>query len=398
MRLVLLLASQKMSISGFKRLELEEAVARNDVIEVDRLISLKADINSKDCNGETPLHKAAFANRDYSHQTVIYLLLKNCADVNAQNEQGETPLHKSISKSNPQVVELLLNFHAYVDAKDNYGRTALYLAAYENNFEIVQLLANSGANVNVHVTDSPVTPLHLASTAMNEKMIKCLLDHGADIHARDLQGRISLMLYAGNLRYKKKHSTNHKVEKEMLKILLECSDLSINSEVAGTGYEYLIINRCYEWTWELIFEQVAKWKIVNLSVHPSLPNIIKNNDDNRQYFFQCEEELSLAKNTKFKNSWITYLNVLMDDPTKLKNYAGNEDLLQDFKKGLWTDEFPIFGLLMQANMKKGIETRKLFNKSASSMSNYCPIFGPTHLIIRDLLDCLNFEDYQTLLK
>lgn len=45
-------------------------------------------------------------------------------------------------------------------------------------------------------------------------------------------------------------------------------------------------------------------------------------------------------------------------------------------------------LLMQKNMETGIRRRKLFDKSAVLLSDYVPIFNPTHIVIKDILDCI----------
>ena len=55
---------------------------------VGRLIEAKADVNSKDIYGRTPLHLAAA----YGHERVAVRLLEAKADVNSKNDGGRTPL------------------------------------------------------------------------------------------------------------------------------------------------------------------------------------------------------------------------------------------------------------------------------------------------------------------
>ena len=100
----------------------------------------------------------------------------------------------------------------------------------------------------------------------------------------------------------------------------------------------------------------------------------------------------LAKNTNLPDSWVTFFNFLVDSKKKLKNYAGNEELIQEFKNTDCLEIFPIYGPSMLKNMKKGIEMRELYDKSCVLLTDCLPIFNPTHLIIRGALDCLSKKD------
>lgn len=64
------------------------AVKENCVAEVERLLSLGADVQLTGEHGWTPLHVAANYNRGDSHYETIKLLLENGADVNASNCKG----------------------------------------------------------------------------------------------------------------------------------------------------------------------------------------------------------------------------------------------------------------------------------------------------------------------
>ena len=78
-------------------------------------------MNARDKDGETPLHKAAFLNKN---PAVITALLKAGAGVNARDKYGDTPLHKAVSNiQNPAVVTALLNAGADVSARNKPGKT-----------------------------------------------------------------------------------------------------------------------------------------------------------------------------------------------------------------------------------------------------------------------------------
>ena len=69
--------------------QLVDAVRRNQVGEIERLIAEGADVNYLDDDGETVLHEASFNG----HESVVQTLVAAGADVNIRANDGETALH-----------------------------------------------------------------------------------------------------------------------------------------------------------------------------------------------------------------------------------------------------------------------------------------------------------------
>ncbi|MBW4521183.1 MAG: ankyrin repeat domain-containing protein [Scytolyngbya sp. HA4215-MV1] len=139
------------------------------------LISKGADVNAKDTEGKTPLHKV-------NSKEIAELLIARGADVNARSINGETLLHGVRSK---EIAELLIARGVNVNAKDNFGNTPLY--GVESK-EIAELLIARGANVNVRDSGGS-TPLH---GVRSEEIAELLIARGVNVNARDNFGNTPL--------------------------------------------------------------------------------------------------------------------------------------------------------------------------------------------------------------
>lgn len=106
----------------------------------------RADINVRDGDGETPLHK--FLRRQ---KIPIYLLedfLALGADVNIDDRASERPLYETASWGEKAAVKAIIDRVADVDDDNKFGRTALHGAARAGQKEIVELLLDHGADMS----------------------------------------------------------------------------------------------------------------------------------------------------------------------------------------------------------------------------------------------------------
>ncbi|KAH8983530.1 ankyrin repeat-containing domain protein, partial [Lactarius akahatsu] len=119
------------------------------------------------------------------------LLVERGAIVNARNKYQETPFDLASFSLKPKLVRILpdrgADFHAMgVWERIPIGRLFESKDYHQDCFDVVQLLLDRGADANIRIGGD--TLLHMASRSMNLKLVQVLLDHGANVDARDNWG------------------------------------------------------------------------------------------------------------------------------------------------------------------------------------------------------------------
>src|SRR5262245_26933447 len=139
---------------------------------------------------EAAMHREAAAVRT---------LLQQGADVNGAQGDGMTALHWAAANDDGGLAAILLRAGAKVDAGTRIGNyTALHVAAKEGHAAVVRALV--GAHANVHATTATgATALHFAASSGNVETITLLLDHGADVNAREPAWEQTPLMFAAAL-------------------------------------------------------------------------------------------------------------------------------------------------------------------------------------------------------
>ncbi len=160
-----------------------------DIELLDFLIKNGADVNQTS-NTKYPLHIAI----DQNNLPAVKLLVEKGALVNAFSGFYNTIDH-AIMKESKDIVEYLLAQGADVNKKNTIGRSPLHLALSLNyyQFQIVTLLINHGADIHAPDEDGK-TALHHACRNGTFKAAQLLLEHGAAVNTRDCSGNTPLIL------------------------------------------------------------------------------------------------------------------------------------------------------------------------------------------------------------
>lgn len=144
-----------------------------------------SNVNSRDEDGNTPLHVAARTG----FEGVVKLLLGVPAiSINAKGYCGLTPLHYAALNGHEAITRLLVTHGAEVDSRSDWSWVPLHCAAASGNRAVAKTLIEEGAGVNEHDSKVSWTPLHLAALKGSKAMVTFLLEKGADMRARDVRG------------------------------------------------------------------------------------------------------------------------------------------------------------------------------------------------------------------
>lgn len=200
----------------YKRTALHEAVSKNRISAVRKMLDIGANINAQDKSGKTPLALAVGSEDEEITRTlldrgadIVYegcsaleeaisfqlsklfpVLMEYGPDINAPGTDGFTPLMRAMQYGHSEAAQTLLESGADPKALNREKQNALFFISREMEPGIVQKLVDGGADPN-QVDNNGRTPLLNAMTGgyYVEENVKALVNAGADVNALDRQER-----------------------------------------------------------------------------------------------------------------------------------------------------------------------------------------------------------------
>lgn len=212
-----------------------EAIRALDAEKVKELLEAGTDPNVRDAQGWSALQVAAaegslalvrlllergarpdarqlllfFAADSGRVELVRFLMERLGVSVNVRDPDGNSLLHHAADSRNPELVRELILAGADVRAQGSARLTALERAAWNGDLESVRLLVEAGADVNAEGGrwSAPLTesrnaffesiffygpPIYAAASRGHLEVVRYLVGQGADVNARDCEGRTVL--------------------------------------------------------------------------------------------------------------------------------------------------------------------------------------------------------------
>ncbi|KAF7495368.1 Poly [ADP-ribose] polymerase tankyrase-1 [Sarcoptes scabiei] len=174
-------------------------------------------VNEKNSQSLTPLHLAS----DRGHIDIMEILIKHGSKINAVDSSGQTALHRASRNGQINSVQTLLSYGVDLSIVNNQGLNAEQMAATEQvqkliashhltsrgnpenrlleasrtgDLELVQMILEKHPHlVNCRDVDGrQSTPLHFAAGYNRLDVVEYLLEHGADVRAKDKGGLVPL--------------------------------------------------------------------------------------------------------------------------------------------------------------------------------------------------------------
>ena len=173
-----------------------DAARKGDIETVMALVAAGADVNAPDHKGNLVLNHAALSG----NVDLCRFLLENGANLDATDKEGKTALHWAAMSGENDVLRLLIRCGSNVNRHDHYGSyTALHLAvacsAHNSAIETVDILLAAGADIHA-CTRWGTTALISAAIRGHQPLVEHLLSCGADVDARSYDGKTPLLTVA----------------------------------------------------------------------------------------------------------------------------------------------------------------------------------------------------------
>ena len=169
------------SEEGLSAPPIVRAAQAGSIVEVERLLDQRADINARHAqSGRNALLVASHCG----NVEVVRLLLRYGALMNERDASLLSALHLAALRGHVDIVEALLQEHAEIDIKGPDDRTPLRIAAEKEQIEVAEVLLRKQAKVNVR-DKSQMSPLHVSARHGDAPMTELLVKNGAHIEAKD---------------------------------------------------------------------------------------------------------------------------------------------------------------------------------------------------------------------
>eukprot|EP01006_Ploeotia_vitrea_P034037 TRINITY_DN65692_c0_g4_i1.p2 TRINITY_DN65692_c0_g4~~TRINITY_DN65692_c0_g4_i1.p2 ORF type:complete len:406 (-),score=69.51 TRINITY_DN65692_c0_g4_i1:1660-2877(-) len=174
------------------------AVKNNYVDAVQVLLDKGVDCEVHNSVGSTPLHTAAACG---SVECLQLLLTKSHMDVNTKDGNGNTVLHKCAYDGNIRVAETVIKLGAQVNVGNTEGLTPVHIAVKVNKVPFVKFLIGHGADISIPDQKANL-PIHYCTSRCFHQMFVLLCANSPKemINSQNQDGNTPLHVAAQNFK------------------------------------------------------------------------------------------------------------------------------------------------------------------------------------------------------
>jgi ankyrin repeat protein len=181
-----------MSATSAQKRDLVLASHDGNLERVKDLLKAKVDPNTQNKFHITPLYAAS----EEGHTDVVRALLEAGADPLKKAKDNLTPFQAAKRAGKDAVEKVLCETLDKTASKTD--KPMLFTATEEDDLTRVEALLDAGASVDVKLEVFGWTSLHLAARNGSTKIVKALLEAGADINAKTKKGQTPLFMAETN--------------------------------------------------------------------------------------------------------------------------------------------------------------------------------------------------------
>merc|ERR1740129_1179127 len=158
------------------------------------------DVNQTDADGNTPLHvlMSVFDMGGKRAGAIGQILLRHNADCNMMNSDKWAPLHLAARRGQLRGISFVLNHIDVVDASCLKGSCS-HQPSHNKALSSCLRTCTRAFDLNLRGGSHLWTPLHLAGHACHVSVVQVLIESGADVLLRNVDGRTARHVSRGNM-------------------------------------------------------------------------------------------------------------------------------------------------------------------------------------------------------
>ncbi|XP_055848926.1 putative ankyrin repeat protein RF_0381 [Episyrphus balteatus] len=348
---------------------------------VEILLEYQADVNCVSVDG-TPLHCAA-GNR-HDSQCIIEILLANKANINSKNENGDTALHIALQNNNTYIVETLVKNGADIDSKNNMYVTPLHKAITYNSFEAIYILLEHGCSINSKDIDGN-TPLHQAIISGN-CLLKRLLEFGSDINILNNNNQTPVDIAYDRVEKNERYFEGDDGYYGYYEDLQYEPDESYEDNRDMKNFKKLLLHAIMLKAANLYYGEIDLYSYSYLRDK----NFMKLHEE------KCTKEIIQLKLEKIAGTKFSFYDILTKNTQSTVSFAKNEDVVLIFQSDDYEKKFPIYGSMLKRNFLKATQRNRLLETAHEFFK--CLHFEIPYGCADQILNYLSDSDLQNLFK